>query len=48
MGLMRIKAVLRWMFDKIADFIVSLMDWKARLWFRMGWSRPLNIGEKKK
>ncbi|APV45085.1 hypothetical protein Dform_01766 [Dehalogenimonas formicexedens] len=45
---MRIKEALRWLFEKMTDPIVSLWDWKARVWFRMGWSRPLKIKETKK
>jgi hypothetical protein len=41
------KAGVSWLFNKTANFIVNLMDWKMRVWFRMGWSRPLNITAEK-
>jgi len=43
MGMMKIKDVPRWLFDKMADLIVSIWDWKTRVWFQRGWSRPLKI-----
>jgi hypothetical protein len=41
------RTAFRWLFNKIADFIVFLMDWKMRFWFRMGWARPLKIANGK-
>lgn len=41
--MMSIKTVLRWLFYKITNPIVSLWNWKVKIWFRMGWSQPLKI-----
>jgi hypothetical protein len=46
--MMSINVAWRWLFDKMTDLIVSLWNWKIKVWFRMGWSRPLNVKGKKK
>ena len=59
MSLIRVRWVIRmsaellkrtgkWLFEKLADVIVYLMDLWVRFLYKMGWSRALKVKKDKK
>ena len=38
----------KWLFEKLADVIVYLMDLWVRFLYKMGWSRALKVKKDKK